>query len=222
MRQCELLLECLTMNGSGKAAARRRIALMGGSFDPVHLGHLAIAGEALRHFGAERLWFVPASVSPLKLDAMSASNEDRLAMLRLSTRGNPRFGVSDCELRRGGISFTVDTLRRWKGLFPDAELVFVAGMDSLLSLWHWRNPLEITSLCRFATFRRPGSAIAPRPEDLRLPPHTARALLADVVDAPMLDISSSQVRERIALGLDVSAFLHPDALRYIQARRLYV
>lgn len=197
------------------------IGIFGGSFDPVHLGHVAIAREAVARFGLERLWFVPAKISPLKGWSAVASDEDRLSMLRLATSGDRRMAVSDWELRRGGVSYTVETLRRWKSLWPDAELVFVAGMDSLLTLWRWRNPLEIAALCRFVTFRRPGSAVVPRPGDLNLPPHTAARLLADIVDAPQYDISSTRIRETLAQGGDTGAIL-PDAVaRYIAARGIY-
>ncbi|MBR0057221.1 MAG: nicotinate-nucleotide adenylyltransferase [Kiritimatiellae bacterium] len=209
------------MSNARADAAPARIAILGGSFDPVHNGHLSLAAHALRILGASRLWFIPASESPLKPGSMRATSEDRLAMLRLATRHEPRFGVSDCELRRGGVSFTVETLRRWKALHPVAELCFIAGMDSLLSLWRWRSPLEILELCRFVTFRRPGSAVTPLPDDLHLPPRRARALIADIADAPMLDVSSSLVRDRLERGLDTSPFLHPDVLRYIRARGLY-
>lgn len=198
-----------------------RIGIFGGSFDPVHTGHLALAREAVARLGLDRLWFVPAKISPLKPGWIVASDEDRLTMLRLAVAGEPRLGVSDWELRRGGVSYTVETLRRWKSLCPDVELFFLAGMDSLLSLWRWRNPLEIVSLCRFVTFRRPGSAILPRPGDLNLPPHTARALLADVIDAPMYDVSSSQVRDRLARDIDAARFLPGAVLRYVRARQLY-
>lgn len=195
---------------------------MGGSFDPVHVGHLAIADAVLRLFNVDFLWFIPAKISPLKRGSMVAGDEDRLTMLRLATCHNRRFGISDCELKRGGVSFTIDTLRRWKALEPDAELIFPIGMDSLLSLWRWKNPLEAVRLCRFVTFRRPGSAITPKIDDLKLPVHIASKLLSDIVDAPLLDVSSSQIRERIVDRHDTSAFLHPSVLRYIRARNLYI
>lgn len=199
----------------------RRIGILGGSFDPVHLGHLAMAREAVRRLSLDRLWFVPAKISPLKPHMMRVSDEDRLNMVRLAIRGEARMGVSDRELRSGGVSYTVDTLRRWKADCPDDELVFVAGMDSLLTLWRWKSPLELLSLCRFATFRRPGSAVTPRAEDLNLPLHRARMLIADIVDAPMLDISSSQVRELVAGGFDVRRFLPEAVARYVEVRGLY-
>lgn len=199
----------------------KRIGILGGSFDPVHLGHLAMAREALCRLSLDRLWFVPAKVSPLKPYQMRVSDEDRLNMLRLAVRGELRMGVSDRELRRGGVSYTVDTIRRWKADCPDDELFFVAGMDSLLSLWRWKSPLELLSLCRFATFRRPGSAMAPRAEDLNLPLHRAKRLIADIVDAPMLDISSSQVRELVFGSADTRRCLPEAVARYIGARNLY-
>lgn len=180
-----------------------------------------MAREAVRGLSLDRLWFVPAKISPLKPRQMRASDEDRLNMVRLAIRGEPKMCVSDRELRSGGVSYTVDTMRRLKADCPDDELFFVAGMDSLLSLWRWKSPLELLSLCRFATFRRPGSAMTPRPEDLNLPPHRARRLIADIVDAPMLDVSSSQVRELVAGGFDTRRFLPEAVARYIEARKLY-
>lgn len=180
-----------------------------------------MAREALRRIPIDRLWFMPAKISPLKPRQMWASDEDRLNMVRLAIRGEPKMGVSDRELRSGGVSYTVDTMRRLKAEFPDGELFFVAGMDSLLSLWRWKSPLELLSLCRFITFRRPGSAVVPRVEDLNLPPHRARQLIADIVDAPMLDISSSRVRELIAGGFDARQFLPEAVSSYIEARKLY-
>lgn len=195
-------------------------ALFGGSFDPVHAGHLAVARQVLDLFAVDRLWFIPAKISPLKACGMAASDEDRLAMLRLVAAGEPRFGVSDCELRRGGVSFTVDTLRRWRASHPGDELLFVAGMDSLLTLSRWRDCLAITRLCRFVTFARPGCE-RPRPEELGLPPDVSAKLLADIFDGDPHDVSSSEVRASLAAGRGVEGLVPPPVLRYIVSRGLY-
>ncbi len=196
-------------------------ALFGGSFDPVHNGHLAVARQVAERYGVGRLWFVPAAISPLKRGRMTASDEDRLAMLRLATAGDGRFGVTDCELRRGGVSYTVDTLRQWRTLHPGDEIVFVAGMDSLLTLSRWKNYAEITDLCRFVTFVRPGYSRLPRPADLGLPGPLAERLLADVFEGELNDVSSSDIRSRVAQGLPLAGLVPPVVADYIAARGLY-
>ncbi len=195
-------------------------ALYGGSFDPPHLGHLAIARQVVERFAVDRLVFIPASHSPLKDGTPTATDNDRLEMLRLATEGEPRFAISDLELRKGGISYTVDTLRAWRQREPDTDLIFIAGMDSLLTLHAWREPLEIVRLCRFVTFRRPGIPL-PSPEELKLPPDTAHQLLAQVIDGPLFDISSSDIRIRAARGEPLSGLVPSPIAEYISANNLY-
>jgi nicotinate-nucleotide adenylyltransferase len=197
-----------------------KTALYGGSFDPPHLGHFAIARQVLERFAVNRLVFIPASHSPLKSVTPTASDDDRLEMLRLATGDEPRFAVSDFELRKGGISYTVDTLRAWHQLEPDTELLFIAGQDSLLTLHAWREPIEIVRLCTFVTFRRPGFPL-PSPEELKLPPDIARNLLAQVIDGPLFDISSSDIRERAARGESLDGLLPHPVAAYISANGLY-
>ncbi len=195
-------------------------ALYGGSFDPPHLGHMAIARQALETFAADRLVFLPASHSPLKPGTPTATDGERLEMLRLATDGEPRFAVSDFELRKGGISYTVDTLRAWRLRHPDDSIVFIAGMDSLLTLHAWREPLEIVRLCTFVTFRRPGFPL-PAPDELRLPNDIAGKLLEQVVDGPLVDISSSDVRDRAARGEPLNGLVPHPVADFIAAHRLY-
>ena len=195
-------------------------AIYGGSFDPPHLGHLAIARQVLARFAVDRLVFLPASHSPLKDNTPTASDGDRLEMLRLVTEGEPRFAVSDFELRKGGISYTVDTLRAWRQREPDTDLIFIAGMDSLLTLHAWREPLEIVRLCKFVTFRRPGFPL-PSPEELKLPPNVARQLLSQVIDGPLVDISSSDIRARAARGEALDGLVPGLVADYIATNGLY-
>ena len=195
-------------------------ALYGGSFDPPHLGHLSIARQVLERFAVDRLVFLPASHSPLKEGMPNATDEQRLDMLRLATDGEPLFAVSDFELRKGGISYTVDTLRAWKRREPDTNLIFIAGMDSLLTLHAWREPLEIVRLCRFVTFRRPGFPL-PSPEELQLPPDIARQLLDHVIDGPLIDVSSSDIRSRAARGESLDRLVPHPVAQYIAKEGLY-
>ncbi len=195
-------------------------ALYGGSFDPPHLGHLAIARQVLERFAVDRLVFLPASHSPLKEGTPTATDAQRLDMLRLATIDEPRFSVSDFELRKGGISYTVDTLRVWRQQEPNTELLFIAGMDSLLTLHAWREPLEIIRLCKFVTFRRPGFPL-PSPEELKLPQDVARQLLAQVIDGPLVDVSSSDIRARAAQGEALDGLVPDPIAKYIATNGLY-
>ncbi len=195
-------------------------ALYGGSFDPPHLGHLAVARQVLKRFAVDRLVFLPASHSPLKDGTPAATDADRMEMLRLATAGEPRFAVSDFEIARAGVSYTVETLREWRRLNPGNDILFIAGMDSLLSLHAWREPLEIARLCTFVTFRRPGLPL-PSPSELLLPPDIAEKLVGQIVEGPLVDVSSSDIRERASRGESLSGLVPPPVAEYISAKGLY-
>ena len=197
-----------------------KTALYGGSFDPPHLGHLAVARQVLERLAVDRLVFLPASHSPLKDGTPTATDADRLAMLRLIAAGEPRFAVSDLEIARGGVSYTVDTLREWRRLNPGDEILFIAGMDSLLSLHAWREPLEIARLCTFVTFRRPGLSL-PSPSELRLPPDIAEKLVSQIVEGPLVDVSSSDIRARASRGDALAGLVPRPIASYISAKGLY-
>ena len=197
-----------------------KTALYGGSFDPPHLGHLAVARQVLERFAVDRLVFLPASHSPLKDGTPAAADADRLEMLRLIAAGEPRFAVSDLELARGGVSYTVETLREWRRLNPGDDILFIAGMDSLLSLHAWREPLEIARLCTFVTFRRPGLPL-PSPSELHLPPDVAEKLVGQIVEGPLVDVSSSDVRDRASRGEPLAGLVPRPIAAYISAKGLY-
>ncbi len=202
-------------------AERTTTALFGGSFDPVHLGHLAVARDVVERFAVAKLWFVPAKISPLKGHVAEATDADRLAMLRLAIGDDPRFGISDCELRRAGVSYTVDTLREWKAAQPERELIFVAGMDSLLTLSRWREYREILRLCRFVTFARPGYDVQPAPEALGMDRELAGRLVADIVVGRQYDVSSSEIKSRAAASRDLAGLVPEGVARYIAEKGLY-
>ena len=196
-----------------------KVGIFGGTFDPVHNGHLALAGAALAAFGLDRVLFVPGHVTPFKIDDRIASDADRLAMVRLATDGNPRFEVSSVEIDRGGISYTVDTLETLHASHPDWQLWLLLGSDSLLSLGRWHRASDIVQIARVGTLRRPD---APLPN--RLPgfsPDVSRELLANVADGDCPDISSSDLRQRIATGDSVEGLVPPAVAQYIARRNLY-
>jgi nicotinate-nucleotide adenylyltransferase len=181
-----------------------RIGVFGGTFDPVHVGHLAIANAALEELGLDRVLFVPARRSPLKDDAPVASANDRVAMLEASIVGEPRFHLSRAELDREGPSFTVDTLEQ---LQAQGELFLIVGSDAYADLERWKDPARIRALATIVVASRPGAPNAPQG--------------ARVLDAPMLDISSHELRARAARGRSLRYLVMEDALRYIEEHRLY-
>ena len=195
-------------------AARSTLALFGGSFNPPHLGHLAVAEAVADAVGLDQVCWMPAATPPHKQDDETlASAAHRLAMTRLAIEGNPRFVVSDLELRRGGTSYTVDTLRHLRADRPDADLYLILGGDSLAAFSTWREPEAILDLARLLVYQRPGSAEAT----------VSPAILArtTVVEAPLLHLSSTTLRARIAAGQTVR-YLVPEAVRvYIAAHGLY-
>jgi nicotinate-nucleotide adenylyltransferase len=185
-----------------------RLGVLGGSFDPIHGGHLALAEAARDRLRLDRVLLVVAASQPLKPGGPVAPAEDRYAMVRLAVRGRPRLEASDLELGRPGPSWTVDTLREIRRRVPDAEAVFLLlGADALADFPRWREVEEIRRLARVVACPRPGSA-APRGVD-------------ELLDAATPDASSTEVRRRLAEGKSAEDLVPDDVLAYIRERGLY-
>lgn len=185
-----------------------RLGILGGSFNPIHIGHLVIAERAIETLRLDRLILVPSADTPLKDPATLAPARDRLAMARLAARGMPRVEVSDIEVRRGGTSYTIDTVR---ALAPKGTTFLIIGGDSLATLTRWRDIRELAKLVIFGVAARPGVRLARVPAWIRTIP----------VRSPLIDVSATDLRERLRAGRSVRFFV-PDAVeRYIRRRRLY-
>ena len=197
-----------------------RIGVFGGTFDPIHNGHLALVDAALRHFGLDRVLLMPGHVTPFKQDSLVTSPEDRLAMVRLAARGNPRLEVSTLELDRGGVSYTVDTLEALRAQRPGDELWLLLGLDSLREFGRWRRARDILSLATVATLRRPGTTL-PEGDLPGLDAADTALLRKNVADGDCPDISSSDIRRRIAAGLPLDGLLPEAVSAYIRRRGLY-
>lgn len=183
---------------------RVKLGVFGGTFDPVHVGHLAIAQAALDSAKLDRVIFVPARRSPLKDQEPVASAEDRYAMLVAATSAEPRFSVSRVELDRDGPSYTVDTLET---LRKDGDLYLILGSDALTDLARWKDPYRIRALAKIIVARRPG---APEP-----------GAGAQTFDAPCLDISSRELRARAVRGLSLRYLVPDEVWRHITRSGLY-
>lgn len=185
-----------------------RLGLLGGSFNPIHHGHLVIATRAAEALKLDRLLFVPTAISPLKKGGDLAPASDRLAMVKLAVRGNPRFGVSDLEIRRGGVSYTVDTVRRLKAR-TKARIYLILGADAARLLPEWKSIDEVKELVTFVFAARPGHRLG------------ARMPKQYIIEVPLLEISGTGIRERVRKGLSIR-YLVPEAVeRYIVRKGLY-
>jgi nicotinate-nucleotide adenylyltransferase len=189
-----------------------RIGILGGSFDPPHVGHLLAANDAVEALALDRLLFIPAAEQPLKAGLASAPANHRLAMVRLLAGRDPRFGVDSIEIDRGGLSYTVDTLRalrdRWRESAPLA-LFLLIGADVAATLPKWREPEAIAALAELVMLTREGGAEG-------LPPLVSRRLRTRRVD-----VSSTEVRARTRAGKSIRGFV-PDAVaEYIATTGLY-
>ncbi len=203
-------------------SARQRIGIYGGTFDPIHIGHLLIAEHAREELKLDQVRFIPAATAPHK-QQQSTDAKQRWEMLRLALGGNPHFVADERELQRGGTSYTVDTLAEIKAEMPAAELFFLMGSDSLEELHTWREPTRICELAFVAVLAR-GGRLPPDMSLLR--PYLPTAQHANIdqhlISMPQIEISSSQIRQRIASGQSVRYQLHPAVEAYIVAQRLYL
>ena len=196
-----------------------RIGILGGTFNPPHLGHLAIARHARDELGLDRVLFMPVHTPPHKEAEEDPGPEHRLAMCRLAVAAEPGLEVSELELRRAGPSYTVDTLRELHDQRPRDELVFLLGADMARTLPSWREPREILRLAHPAVAEREGAA---RAEIVRVICSLgAQPDQVSFLDMPPIAVSSSLVRERAAAGETIDDLVPAAVARYIEERRLY-
>lgn len=181
-----------------------RIGIFGGSFDPVHFGHLWIAEFALESLDLDEIRWIPAAQSPLKPVGAVASEENRLQMVRLAVSGCEKYIVDDCEIRRGDVSYTVDTIDELKTQFPKAEFFIIIGSDSLATIRKWHEPDRLLKLAIPAVVQRGGGDEIDFSVLDGLVDHERIELLRQhVIPMPLIEISSSEIRQRIAAGRSI-------------------
>ena len=203
--------------------AKRKITLFGGTFDPIHLGHITVAAEAAKHIGAEKLIFIPAKRSPLKGFTPCASEEDRVAMIALAIAGNKIFELSDYELKKGEPSYTLQTVRKFQADYgSETEIYWLIGADSIDDLAHWYKITELIDECIVSTMYRAGFE---PPDFSKFKALWGRKrvekLQRNVIQTSLIDISSTEIRDKLAHGLDVTDMLHPAVAEYIHEHGLY-
>lgn len=190
-----------------------KIGFLGGSFDPVHFGHLLAGQDAYEQLGLDRLILVPAAQAPLKPSDVQSSAENRLAMLRAAVEWDRRFEICDLELTRGGVSYTIDSARHFRAMYPNDDLYWIIGGDQLPQLHLWKDIKELAQIVEFIFLERPGYPIKARPEIPGLRLHRC--------DGHLLAISSTELRERTRRNLSLDYFVPHKAIVYIQAHSLY-
>ncbi|MDQ3695154.1 MAG: nicotinate-nucleotide adenylyltransferase [Chloroflexota bacterium] len=196
----------------------RRIGILGGTFDPVHLGHLIIATELAEALGLDEVLFVPAGRPPHKADLVVSPDRDRLAMLRLALSGNPAFDISTIELDRPGPSYTADLLATLRQRLPDADLIFLMGEDSLRDLPTWRDPAAIVQAAELGVAMRPDSTADLQDIYHSLPEARGRI---HIVPTTLIGISSSELRVRVRDGGSVRYQVPELVESYIRDNGLY-
>ena len=197
----------------------QRIGIFGGTFDPPHLGHLILASEARTQLQLTRLLWALTSVPPHKLDLQISPLEDRLAMLKLALKDDPDFELSIVDIDRPGPHYTLDTLNLIGKQNPNAKLILLIGGDSLHDLPTWHLPGKIIASChQIGVIRRPGDSIDLSTLENQIPGITDKI---QFVDAPLLEIASREIRQRVRKGLPFRYYLLPSVYEYIVAHKLY-
>ena len=197
------------------------IGVLGGTFDPVHSGHLIVADEVKTRLNLTEVIFVPAGQPWLKVDRPITPAEHRLHMLRLALADKPCFKLSTMEIERAGPSYTIDTITELQGqLDAEDELFFILGQDNLVQLPQWREPSQLIQLCYLVAVPRPGS---PRPKlkelEASIPGISQRVML---MDKPHVDISAEAIRDRVVRGLSVRHLVPEPVNRYLKEHKLYL
>lgn len=197
----------------------RRVGVIGGTFDPIHYGHLAAAEEARVKVELEKVVFVVAGLPPHKLDEEVTPVRHRLAMVELGIQSNPCFEISRVDVDRPGPSYTVDTISILQERFgEETELFFVMGLDSLVELPTWHEPHRLVLLCRLIAVSRPGFNVDQAQLESTVPGLSSRL---EIIDMPEMDISSTDLQRRVREGLPIKYQVPEQVERYIEEHRLY-
>jgi len=203
--------------------AQKVIALFGGTFDPIHAGHTAVAAYAAKHIGAEKVIFVPAKRSPLKFFSPQADDDDRLEMIKLAIEGDKKFEASDYELKKPVPSYTIETVKYFQAEYGrEAAIYWLVGADSIEELANWYKVDELIDICNPAVMYRGGC----KPPDFEglasiLGSGRVEKLQRNVIQTPLIEVSSTEIRKRLACGGDVADMLQPAVADYIYQRGLY-
>jgi nicotinate-nucleotide adenylyltransferase len=195
----------------------RRVAVLGGTFDPIHAGHLGILEQVRRSVDADEAWLLPTALPPHRRPT-HASTEDRLAMTQAAAQGHPRVRVLDLEARRSGPSYTIDTLDELERRYPDTEFWFTLGADAARDIGQWPRADDLLSRARFLLVNRAGVPPLDEAEMRRLGFDPARTRLIHVDSPP---VSATEIRRRVAAGEDVAGMVAPAVERLIADRGLY-
>jgi nicotinate-nucleotide adenylyltransferase len=190
----------------------QRIGIFGGSFDPVHLGHLLVAQAAREELNLDRLFFIPAAQSPFKPERKPTPAGERLRLLRLTLAGKTWCELDEQEIRRGGISYTIDTIRDFARRFPKARLFYLIGADHVPKLPQWREAKELAGRVEFVVIPRPGQVDSSLPAPFR----------GQMLRGFPLGVSSSQIRERVKAGLPIDHLVPPAVAEAIRNNQLYL
>ncbi|NBX60427.1 MAG: nicotinate (nicotinamide) nucleotide adenylyltransferase [Opitutaceae bacterium] len=190
-----------------------KVGFLGGSFDPVHFGHLIAAQDVYEQYHFDRLFLVPAAQAPLKAQDMQSVTEDRLAMLRAACEWDHRLEIADYELNKGGVSYTIDSVRHFRQQFPRDELFWIIGGDQLPLLHKWKNISQLAAMVEFIFLERPGHPSKPHTDIPGLRLHRC--------DGHLIEISSSELRQRVRHGRSLNYFCPQKVIAYIESKKLY-
>lgn len=192
----------------------KKIGLLGGGFDPIHLGHMAIAKNALKEAGLDGVYFIPAYHSPFKEDRPHVSDEERLRMLRIALEPYPQFEYLDWEIERGKVSYTIDTVRELVYQWPEVRFCWIIGGDLVQSLDKWKEAEKLVNMVEFIVVDRPGYHYDP-------PKNKFKHLNIKRIKGERLSISSTEIRKRLKVGESVEGELDEGVHNYITINRLY-
>ncbi|MFH1622087.1 MAG: nicotinate-nucleotide adenylyltransferase [Candidatus Omnitrophota bacterium] len=186
-----------------------KIGIFGGTFNPIHFGHLVLAEQAYEKLDLDKVIFIPSYFPPHKDVPNIVSATHRYKMVNLAIQGNPRFRISDIEIKREGRSFLIDTLRQLRKIYPESELYFISGSDVSHQISKWKSIEEVLALAKFVLAKRPGYRLKKCNKDI------------SIISITELDISSSMVRRKIKLGQSIRYLMPLRVFKYIKEKRLY-